>query len=467
MYVTGEVSYGSGSARLTYGSATAVLFVDTDVAGGDFGVAGSITVSTGGGIGLPNVPLFSATGTVSLMVNTTLHEKTFVIPADFLPLLHPGDPTSITVYASPPGLDGRPVSGASPAVYVKATIQAQLTIGGALTLNGYIGITAAFDTAGTAYFVVDGALGGTIPFLGAVTAAVNLAVYINVLDASKTGIVGRVQLTLGANSIPGISFNVEVLAEINTFAGDRAIKTFAVNTATVNGVTHFGGFVRDGNNNLMVSTTDVTIASGFHLMMYGDLQVLGVLLVHGSVDLTVSSTQISLVVNGTIALSPLGSLNLVDSGFTITSAGLVANLNLRVASSFGAAIGLTFAVNAAMQLQHDGAYGNPRQHLDRPGLPPPLRRLDHLRRLHERQRPGRPVDQPLRVPAHLRPRLRPGRAEVPRRRRCCRGVRRLRSAARRSRHRRRAHLQRRRRGLDRHQHHGSHPDRDRCAHLRA
>jgi hypothetical protein len=354
MYVTGEVSYGSGSARLTYGSATAVLFVDTDVAGRDVGIAGSITVSTGGGIGLPDVPLFSATGTVSLMVNTTLHEKTFVIPADFLPLLHPGDPTSITVYASPPGLDGRPVLGAAPAVYVKATIQAQLTIGGVLNLNGYIGITLATDTTGTTYFIVDGALGGTIPFLGAVTAAVNLAVYINVLDASKTGIVGRVQLTLGANSIPGISFNVEVLAEINTFAGDRAIKTFAVNTATVNGVTRFSGFQRDGSNNLVVSDADVTIRSGFHLLMYGDLRVLNVLVVHGSVDLTVSATEIALVVNGTLSLSPLGSLTLTDSGFSITSAGLVANVNLSVDSSFGAAIGLTFAVNAQMQLNTTG-----------------------------------------------------------------------------------------------------------------
>ena len=95
MYLTGELSFGSGSARLVYGAATGLLLMSTDTSdGGVPGVAGSFKVSSGGGIGLPNMgTLFSATGSVSVMFNTTLRDKTFRIPDAFLPLLHPGEPT--------------------------------------------------------------------------------------------------------------------------------------------------------------------------------------------------------------------------------------------------------------------------------------------------------------------------------------------------------------------------------------
>ena len=36
--------------------------------------------------------LFSASGSVTVMFNTTLQEQSFVIPDSFLPLLEPGDP---------------------------------------------------------------------------------------------------------------------------------------------------------------------------------------------------------------------------------------------------------------------------------------------------------------------------------------------------------------------------------------
>ena len=351
MYLTGEVSIGSGNARLTFGAATAILFVSTDVLGGDVGVAGSITVSAGGGIGLPDLgALFSATGTVSLMLNTTLHEKTFIIPPDFLPLLHPGDPTSITVYASAPGLDGRPVPGAAPSIYVKATIQAQLTIGGIISLNGYLGITRAVDTTGTAYFRIDGALGGTIPFLGSVTSVINLAAYIG----TTTGIVGRIQMTRASNSIPGVSLNGQFLLEINTFSTVQTIDTFAVNSTVINGQPRFGGFQRDAAGNLVVTQQTLSVTSGFFLEMYGELRILDVLVVTGDVRLTVSATQLELVVNGSMALSPLGSIDLVDSGFRIDGSGLVANVNLSVGGSFGGGIGLQFAATAQMMLNTTG-----------------------------------------------------------------------------------------------------------------
>ncbi|HPV80387.1 MAG TPA: hypothetical protein PLK64_11350, partial [Dermatophilaceae bacterium] len=146
MFMTGTLSYGSGSVQITLASATAVLFIRTDA--GHAGVAGSVTISAGGDIGLPNLALFSATGTVNLMFNTTLQDQTLELPASFLPLLREGDPTSITVYAAPPDLTGEPPAGAAPAAYVKATVRAQLVFAGVLVLDGYIGITAAGSGAG-------------------------------------------------------------------------------------------------------------------------------------------------------------------------------------------------------------------------------------------------------------------------------------------------------------------------------
>ena len=75
------------------------------------------------------------------MFNTMRKDVVFQIPDAFLPLLHPGDPT--TLRSTPPprvstASAGAPASGE---VYIKATINAELPIAGVITMNGYIGIT--------------------------------------------------------------------------------------------------------------------------------------------------------------------------------------------------------------------------------------------------------------------------------------------------------------------------------------
>ena len=356
MYLTGELSFGSGSARLVYGAATGVLLMSTDTTGGAIpGVAGKFTVSAERGIGLPNVgTLFSASGSVSIMFNTTLRDKTFKIPDAFLPLLHPGEPTEITIYGSAPGLDGQRRSDAPAGgeVYVKATIQAQLTIGGVLTLNGFIGITAAIDPTGTAYFKVDGAVGTTIPFLGSLTGAINLAVYVG----ARTGVVGRVQLTLGSNSIPGVRFNGQFLLEINTFSTSQQIQTFAVNQSGG----RFNGFVRDGAGNLVVTTQTISVTGGFRLEMGGELVIANTLVVSGHVLLTLSlagpNPELELIVNGTINLAPIGNLTLTDSGFRINADGLVARvqISLGAGGGFGGGVGLGFTASSTLSLNTTG-----------------------------------------------------------------------------------------------------------------
>ena len=53
-----------------------------------------LKVASSASIGIPNVgSLFTISGSVSVMFNTTRQDQEFKIPDAFLPLLHPGDPT--------------------------------------------------------------------------------------------------------------------------------------------------------------------------------------------------------------------------------------------------------------------------------------------------------------------------------------------------------------------------------------
>ncbi|NMM32989.1 MAG: calcium-binding protein, partial [Phycicoccus sp.] len=354
IFLTGTMSFGSGSARLEYGSVTGVLMISTRIGNGEIpGVAGSIRVSSGVGIGLPNIgSLFSATGSVNIIFNTTLVDQTFVVPNAFIPLLLPGQSPVFLIPKSPPGIDGQPDPNAPAggSIYIVASIQAELTIGGAFTLTGFIGITAAIDPTGTAYLKVDGMVGTTIPYLGSLTGALNLAVYVGV----QTGVVGRVQLTLGMNSIPGLSLNGQFLLEINTFNSVRQIRSFVVDTQIVNGNPVFGGFQRQ-NGQLVVANQTIGVVAGFRLEMYGSLRVMDVLDINGHLVLTIGASELSLIVNGAAILAPFGNVTIRDSGFRINSQGLVARLDLSLDAGFGGSIGLGFSVSAVLAINSTGA----------------------------------------------------------------------------------------------------------------
>src|SRR5262249_40201629 len=150
------------------------------------------------------------------------------IPDSFRPLLKPGDPTQITVLAAAPGLDGKPRPNAPPGgeIYVTASIKATIHLG-PVALDGFISITAA-GSGSSAYLSVTGAVGAQVKSLGALTGPLNLAVYVDVDTPANNGVVGRVALQLGSNSIPGVNFNGQFLVEINTFADARNVQTFAI-----------------------------------------------------------------------------------------------------------------------------------------------------------------------------------------------------------------------------------------------
>ena len=174
---------------LTYGDATGLIVIVTGFgAGQNPGVAGYLTVSAGASLGLPDVgDLFELSGSVTVMFNTTLQDQVFDIPDAFLPLLDEGDPTTIEIFAAAPGLDGQRNPRAPPGgeVYVQASIQAELNIGGVITLIGFVQIEAAVGADG-ARLEVTGAVSTKIAFLGSLTGTLNFNIFIG----PRTGVVG-------------------------------------------------------------------------------------------------------------------------------------------------------------------------------------------------------------------------------------------------------------------------------------
>ena len=410
IYATAELSFGIGDAQVVYAQASGLLVVVTGLGSGENpGVAGRLKVSQSAGIGLPDVgDLFSASGTVSVMFNTTFQDQSFRIPDAFLPLLHPGEPTTIEIYASQPKLDGTRDPNGTPEVYIVASIQAELNIGNVLTLTGFIQIAAAGNGTG-GRLEITGAVSTSIRFLGTLTGTLNLNVYVG----AETGIVGRVFLSLSANQIPGVSLNGQFLLEINTFSDDRTVQTFAINRDAAG---HFNGFQRDANNNLVVEDQLIKTHAGFKLLMSGQLNVANILKVEGEFSFTIQLTGpdagIELLVNGRILLDPLGSIQITDSGFRINGSGLIARFQVDLGASFGGGVGLEFHVSALFALNTTGQTQTLGGSAGRAGREVPPRRLGQVPRLRRRLRVRGHHGRRRRHPARIRGGLLPGRPDL-------------------------------------------------------
>src|SRR5262249_9365225 len=148
------------------------------------------------------------------------------------------------------------------AVYVVATVQADLKIASVLHLVGFLQISVdANATQGRR--IVTGAVSANIGFLGTLTGTLNLVVSVGT-EPGQTGVVGRVFLALNVNKIPGVQLDGQFLLEINTFSTTQTVSTFAINK-DANGL--FTDFQTDANGKLVV--VQQPIESGFRLIMSG------------------------------------------------------------------------------------------------------------------------------------------------------------------------------------------------------
>ena len=102
MFFTGSVSIGSGAAQLSYGQTTGLLLIDGD------GVAGTFSVAAGGGSACRRGQHLHRHRQRLGDVQHDLEDQGLPDPQLVLPLLRPGDPTTITIFKSAPGIDGQP-----------------------------------------------------------------------------------------------------------------------------------------------------------------------------------------------------------------------------------------------------------------------------------------------------------------------------------------------------------------------
>ncbi|MDC0296391.1 hypothetical protein OAK95_01935, partial [Akkermansiaceae bacterium] len=172
LFVNSSISFGAGESSINFGESTGLLVIRTGQKVGETaGLAGAFRVSAGADIGLPDVGnIFKASGSVTVVVNTTMQNVTFQLPDSFLAIIDgdelPGfaaagtidsnddgvvneeDKASFTIYKSAPGIDGSPRVGGDPEVYATAIIQAELIIGDFIELVGFLQITIAANGDG-------------------------------------------------------------------------------------------------------------------------------------------------------------------------------------------------------------------------------------------------------------------------------------------------------------------------------
>ena len=234
-------------------------------------------------------------------------------------------------------------------VYITAIIKAELTIADTFTMMGYLKITAAADADGARLEVI-GAVTTEISFLGALTGSLNF----NVFVGEKTGVVGRVALSLVSTNIPSVELGGILVLELNTFGSTQTVETFKTSKQTIGGREFFGGFVKNNNGEYETENVAIEVTGGFRLLLAGIITIADQFEISGAVEFKISATgsnaSIELIVNGNLELAGIGRMTLIDSGFRIDSAGLVARFQVELDANFGKVLGLKFNASATFAL---------------------------------------------------------------------------------------------------------------------
>ena len=356
IFATVEMSFGVGDAMITYGEAIALLIIRTGGDGANPGVAGYVKVGSSADVGLPDVGgVFSASGEVTVMFNTTLEEQVFVIPDSFQPLLEDDGISEIPIFAAAPRLNGtRNDNALGGEIYFSVTIAVKLNILDALILEGYIQITLAISPeAGTARFSVTGAVTAELNPIGALSGTLNLIIFVG----EKTGVVGRVQLALASDQnspfADVISIRGDLLLEINAvldLSGDDLLQPVTIETFLID--TDTGKFLRDELGNPLVG--DVEIEPGVLFELSGEMTVASILTLEGRFKFKLSPDIFEVEVEARLLLDPFGSLEVIG-GIRIDDNGLVLVAELSLDVGFGADIGIGFQASAILHVNTTGA----------------------------------------------------------------------------------------------------------------
>ena len=296
--------------------------------------------------------VFELRGSVVIMLNTTLREQVFEIPQSFLTLLPADSPSTVTVFAAAPNIDGSK-SASGPNFYISANIQGSIKLYDTITLSGFISFTAAVDPSGSAYVHIVAAVSTNIQFIGAMSGSLDLSFYTD-RNGDGPGIVGRVQLARsGGGGIPGVGINGQFMLEVNSYTSAITIKTLVNNLE--NAGAGSGGAGRDYILAVDVAglfiLKDVAINPGLHLVMQGELTIGSAVKISGRFEFLFSTNPVALEIraNAQMSLFGIGVFH-IDGALRVDADGVAAYLNVDVGGSFGAQIGLSFNAGATVEL---------------------------------------------------------------------------------------------------------------------
>src|SRR5262249_16762041 len=134
------------------GRATGLLILNYSAQTGQGipGLAGTFKLEIGAGIppgsstpGLSAIAgIFSFHGSVQVSLNTTLEDQVFHVPVEFLAVLPSGFPTTITITAGAPNIDGSASSNLNNrGAWIQAIVTGTIVIEDVISLTGTIAIT--------------------------------------------------------------------------------------------------------------------------------------------------------------------------------------------------------------------------------------------------------------------------------------------------------------------------------------
>ena len=137
-----------------------------------------------------------------------------------------------------------------------------------------------------------------------------------------------------STNIPSVELGGILVLELNTFGSTQTVETFKTSKQTIGGREFFGGFVKNNNGEYKTENVAIEVTGGFRLLLAGIITIADQFEISGAVEFKISATgsnaSIELIVNGNLELAGIGRMTLIDSGFRIDSARLVARFQVEL-----------------------------------------------------------------------------------------------------------------------------------------